>query len=145
MRQLFLFSALLALAAPVVAQVGGFQEVARLTAPDGAPNDAFGEAVAVSDDTVVVGSPWHDAAGSQAGAVYVFDRDLGGPNAWGLAEKLLPPQPGWFGHALALDGDTLAVGAPEAGSGVVFVYERGSNGFTLVAANAGEGWDELGW
>jgi hypothetical protein len=149
MRQVLLLSAL-AFATPAIAQVGGFQEVARLTAPDGAPDDLFGDAVAVSADTIAIGSPWHDAAGPNAGAVYVFERDLGGSGAWGLAEKLLSPwqdpEGDWFGQAVALDGDTLAVGAPWLDySGGVLVYERGPGGFGLVAVNHAELEEALGW
>jgi hypothetical protein len=150
MRQVLLLSAWLSLSGALVARQGGIQEMALLTAADGAPYDSFGDAVAVSADMVVIGSPGHDAAGSAAGAVYVFERDLGGPNAWGLAEKLLSPwqdpQGDRFGQALALDGDTLAVGAPylDDVDGGVFVYERGPAGFELAAVNVGALCQQLG-
>jgi trimeric autotransporter adhesin len=46
----------------------------RLTPPGDAAASAFGESVAVSGDTIVVGAPNDSEAGERAGAVYVFRR-----------------------------------------------------------------------
>ena len=45
----------------------------KLTASDAQFNDQFGQSVAVSGDTAVVGAFGEDAGGSDAGAAYVFD------------------------------------------------------------------------
>jgi hypothetical protein len=145
MRHAFSLVALEALAVPVEAG-GGIQEIVQLTAPDVVAGDSFGWAVAISGDTVAVGSPGHEPEG----AVYVFERDLGGPDAWGLAEKLLPPPPwtfgDWFGWAVALEDDTLAVGMPYYDlGGAVFVYERGPSGFALATTGLGGDQWALGW
>jgi len=48
---------------------------AKLTASDGQAQDFFGGSVAVSGDTVVAGSDWHDFTGqTDQGAAYVFVR-----------------------------------------------------------------------
>ncbi|WP_428264599.1 hypothetical protein [Haliangium sp.] len=97
-------------------------QVAKLTADDGAADDAFGQAVAAGAGLVVVGAPNH---GGQ-GAVYVFARQGG---AWGQVKKLtaLDGASGdRYGWSLAL-GAVLAVGAPYetqngSRSGAVYLY-----------------------
>jgi hypothetical protein len=52
--------------------------VAKLLASDGAVEDKFGNSVAVSGDTAVVGA-WGDKdLGDYSGSAYVFERDLSG-------------------------------------------------------------------
>jgi hypothetical protein len=101
----------------------------RVTAPDGSSGDQFGAAVAAGTDTLVVGAPGNGAAGSLAGAVYVFPRAGGG---WGPPQKLLAPDAlaaDGFGSSVAVAGDLLAAGAPFADAhrrnfGAVYVFER---------------------
>lgn len=51
---------------------GAWTEVKRLTAPDGAPNDRFGVALALSAERAVVGAPYHATGGlSTSGVAYV--------------------------------------------------------------------------
>ena len=47
---------------------------AKLAASGAAPNDQFGLSVSLSGDTALVGSHFHDGAGTDAGAAYVFVR-----------------------------------------------------------------------
>lgn len=87
-------------------------------------NDAFGCAVAVDVDTLAVGARanGYDASDANlvtgAGSVYVFTRSGG---SWTIEQKIsadlgTPPNDRVsldnFGWAVALSGDTLAVGAP---------------------------------
>lgn len=106
----------------------------RLEASDAAPNDAFGNAVAVRGDHVAVGAYGKDDG---AGAVYVFRRD---GDVWVEALTLTAPEPfdeHYFGQSVAMSGERLVVGAPgddEAGlgSGAVFVFGRDEAGWVLV-------------
>ncbi|MBK8988315.1 MAG: hypothetical protein IPM39_19980 [Chloroflexi bacterium] len=92
-------------------QGGQWRETAHLTASDGAANDNFGRAVAISGQTILVGASGHSAARWQAGAAYVFQFSNG---RWQQTAKLLPgsAQDIRFGWSVALDGDTAVVGAP---------------------------------
>jgi hypothetical protein len=64
----------------------------RITAPDADPGDELGYAQAsLSGDYLAVGAPHDDEAGSNAGAVYVFQRIS--MNMWGSVTKVLPPEP----------------------------------------------------
>jgi hypothetical protein len=120
-----------------------WEELKKLIAADAAALDWFGFAVAISGNTVVVGAPFDDDAGSASGAVYVFERDVGGSNAWGLVKKLTHSDAAAgddFGFAVAISGNTIVVGAPvdddvKSAPGAVYVFERDTGG--------SDGWGEL--
>jgi len=133
-------------------------QVAVLTASDGAAGDAFGAAVWAFHDRVVVGARWHDAAGSNSGAAYVFERNAGGADAWGQVAKLLPQDAAAgdsFGRSVSISGSRVAVGAPRqdalgGDSGALYVFERNVGGadawgqLAKVTASNGAAGDMLG-
>jgi predicted amidohydrolase len=106
----------------------------KLTASDASALDEFGWSVAVSGDTVVVGSPNDDHAGNDSGAAYVFVRS---GSIWHLQQKLLASNAAAndeFGLSVAVSGDTVVVGCPrsdesgalfDSGSADVFVRKEG--------------------
>jgi hypothetical protein len=103
----------------------------RLFTPDAVPNDCFGASVALRGDTLVVGAPKHNGRGKHIGAAYVFVRH---GRAFELEQKLEAPDavPGdLFGLAVAVDGETILVGAPSRGGqqGAVFVFTRHDGSF----------------
>lgn len=84
----------------------------KLVADSGAAYDSFGTAVAIFGDTILVGSPYDDNAGSDAGAVYVFRFD---GTSWSQQDKLVAPggAPGdVFGTSLAMHGALALAGSP---------------------------------
>jgi len=104
---------------------GSLQQSAKLTASDGSVNDLFGNSVAVSGDTVVVGAFLATYPGP--GAAYVFAKPAAG---WGgslTQSARLTASDGVtfdeFGWSVAVSGNTIAVGAP----------------FATVGANAAQG------
>lgn len=113
-------------------------EVQRL-APDSLEySDHFGYELAVSGDTLMVGSENYNGNG----AVYVFERGAGG--LWVETTMLLPDissENAFFGTALALDGDTALIGAANHTNGavpyagVVYEYRRDASGQ----------WNQVGW
>jgi len=115
---------------------GAWGQVAWLLPSDGAPDHDFGRSLAIDGERIVVGAPLHDGQGTDAGAVYVFERDLGGPNAWGEAQRLVSPTPhdlAYFGRSVALSPERIVVGAiydPSAAhwGGAVDVFERDAGG-----------------
>jgi len=137
---------------------GVWGQVAKLTASDGVATDQFGTAVAVDGDTIVVGTQVHDVgANSLQGAVYVYSRNQGGANNWGEVKKLLSSDGAAFarfGVAMAVDGDTLVVGAwgaGNAGQGAAYVFSRNQGGANnwgevkkLTASDGATG-DSFGW
>ena len=82
----------------------------RLTPPDGNFIDLFGLGLDIDNGVVAVGSPEHSEAIFRVGAVYLFDAQTGN-----LIDKINHPNPAAndnFGRSVALEGDTLVVGAP---------------------------------
>ncbi|MBO0858943.1 MAG: PxKF domain-containing protein [Chloracidobacterium sp.] len=98
----------------VFARSGGvWSQQQKLEASAPAVNDEFGASVAISDETVVVGSPLDDgAAGVDQGSAYVFARSGG---VWSQQQKLEASDASVideFGVSVAISGDTVVVGAP---------------------------------
>ncbi|HKC87766.1 MAG TPA: hypothetical protein VKG02_17405, partial [Blastocatellia bacterium] len=94
---------------------------AKLTAMDREEFGTFGFSVAIDGDTVVVGSPGNfDFEDFRLGAAYIFVRD---GTIWTRQQKLTArPREIFplFGFSVAIDGDTVVVGA----DGAAFVFER---------------------
>jgi uncharacterized repeat protein (TIGR01451 family) len=97
--------------------------------PTWSPDARFGRAVAIDGDTIVFGAPWEEHSGfTKAGAVYVYT--LAGAD-WLFQQRIIatdPDQYHEFGHAVAISGDTLVIGADrddalvdDAGAAYVFV------------------------
>jgi len=149
---------LLALVAGAQAQLGGVQ-ANYVKAPDTQAGDQHGRDVAVSDQYLVVGAPFEDSnalgvnasnanllndASLESGIAYVYRKVAQGTGfAWQYECALKPavshgPR-ACFGAAVAVSGQTIAVGAPAGGlgagfdSGAVFVYSRGANGWVEAA------------
>ena len=110
--------------------LGNWGEVRKLVASDAVVEDAFGYSVSISGDTLVVGAIGNDDAGNLSGSAYIFERDLGGSDNWGEAQKIIASDTAaddQFGRSLAMSGDTLIVGVhqnddvgQQSGSAYVF-------------------------
>jgi hypothetical protein len=104
-------------------------EEAKLVATDGAAGDEYGRAVAISGDTVIVGSFRDDDGGENAGSAYVFVRS---GTSWTQEAKLLASDRAAndrFGRAVAVRGDSAAIGAfldddVASASGSVYLFSR---------------------
>lgn len=101
-----------------------------ITASDPASGAWFGHAVAAEGDTLVIGAPY---ANSLQGVVYVYVKSNG---SWVPQQRIAPSGFGTAplaGVAVALSGDTLAVGVPKAflGKGAVSIYTRTGSTWTL--------------
>jgi hypothetical protein len=91
-----------------------WSEQAKLLASDGANADFLGRSVAISGDTVVAGANKSDSLSGETGAVYVFTRS---GTTWSEEARLVGsevPDGDFFGHHVALDGDTLVASGLEA-------------------------------
>ncbi|NOT02109.1 MAG: hypothetical protein HOP29_15965 [Phycisphaerales bacterium] len=114
---------------PTLAQCGESQ---RLTASATAADDHFGESVAVSGDTAVVGAWFDDHAGGESGSAYVYLRTAG---VWSEHQKLTAADAAandHFGYSVSVSADTIVVGAwhdddagDNSGSAYVFVKSGG--------------------
>ena len=102
---------------------------AHLKASNAGFSDDFGRSVSIAGDTLVVGAYHEDGGGAgvgadetdnsqpQAGAVYVFVRKAGVWSQQAYLKADTPHEFDEFGASVAIDGDSLVVGAPREGSG----------------------------
>ena len=104
-----------------------------LVSPTGSPDDRFGSAVATSGTRIVVGAEEATLAEIQPGSAYVYDLASITPTIPVLS--LTNPSPGHlehFGHALAIDGKRVIIGAPQditgaPSAGSAYVYDLASS------------------
>jgi len=94
---------------------------------------AFGSSVAIYGDTMAVGSPLRDTSASDAGRVYIYERNAGFGAPWGQVTEITGADTvagDHFGQSIAIDGDVMVVGAPDARSGgsnrtgAIYVFNR---------------------
>ena len=121
--------------ASVFARQGGKWSLQKtVTAKDGAAGDLFGYSVSLSADggTLAVGATGSDVDGNaDQGTASVFTRDGG----WALQQVLTSATAAAkanFGTSVSLsaDGNTLAVGGPNAGAGAANVFTRANGAWS---------------
>ncbi len=129
---------------------GGWMQQQKLTADDGAANDLFGWAVALSGDTTVVGA---FGGNMSRGAAYVFTRS---GTVWTPQQKLTANDGAAgdnFGFSVAISGDTVAVGAftddigANQDQGSVYAFTRSGTAWMQqqkFTANDGTAGDRFG-
>lgn len=139
----------------VAAEAATGRTIRRIGGPsglagDGEALDRFGYSVALAGNVAAVGAYLDDVGGFEdQGSVYVFSRDGSG---WRLVEKLVADDGApedLFGGAIAIDGDSLLVGAPlariegDAQRGAAYVFARTPSGWEqrskLIASDGASG------
>ncbi|MCW1883826.1 Ig-like domain-containing protein [Luteolibacter flavescens] len=119
-------------------------QVAKLnpSAVNASGGDAFGSAVAIQGDTILVGAPNANLPGAtRSGRVFVFKRGAT-PGAWTGSQTLvaadnrgtlLVNDGEFYGSAIAIDGNTVVIGAhganfggstPQWNFGAAYIYTR---------------------
>ena len=133
-------------------------QVAKLTASDGALSDELGRSVSVHGDTIVVGAHRDDDDGSGSGSAYVFVKpSTGWVTATETAKLTASDGAGSdeFGLSVSVHGDTIVVGAHAddddgGNSGSAYVFVKPSTGWVTatetakLTASDGAGSDEFG-
>lgn len=112
----------------------------ELTTVDGAMNDEFGDSVALSGGTAVVGAPEHQVGSNiQQGQVYVFLKPAGAWATATAANTLLTASDGaardQFGYSVATTGSTILIGAithsvNSVQTGAAYVFTKPNTGWT---------------
>jgi hypothetical protein len=99
--------------------------VKKLVNPGLGQYDFFGVSTAIRGDNIVVGASYAETDSYpvqyNAGVAYVFSRDVGGSEAWGIFGGLHASDAqsnDTFGSALSIDGDSIVVAAPGEDGGV---------------------------
>ncbi len=143
-------SAVVSGAAYVFVRSGGvWSQQAYIKASNTGVGDSFGDSVAVSGDTVVVGAPLEassatgvngnqaDNSANNSGAAYVFVRDAGG--VWSQEAYLKASNTGSgdeFGYSVAVSGDTVVVGARNEDSSATGVDGNGADNSAILSGAA---------
>ncbi len=65
---------------------GQWSQTQKLVAPDGKADDRFARGVALNKDTALISAMHHDSAGNNAGALYMFKKQLG---QWRYTSKIV--------------------------------------------------------
>ncbi len=140
-------------------------QVKKIVPSDRQEKDYFGQAVSIRGSYTVIGAPGQDynttggAYLSDAGAVYVFQQNSGGPENWGQVSKIIASdraEDDEFGSSVSVYNNYLLAGAPynatdESGgntinrSGAAYMFYKDHGGLNtwkelnkLVAGNRGE-------
>ncbi|NOT01132.1 MAG: hypothetical protein HOP29_10940 [Phycisphaerales bacterium] len=118
---------------------------AKFVASDSGPGDLFGNWVSLDGDSMIVGAPLDNDAGTDSGSAYVFVRSGG---VWTQEAKITANDAAandQFGYRVAISGDTVLVGAVQDGdagmnSGSAYVFVRADGSWTqqqkLTASDA---------
>lgn len=107
----------------VLEQSGTWVKQAYLKASNSEANDQFGYSVAISDNLIVIGSPFEDSNSvlidngqnnndaANAGAAYVFNRIGSSWSQQAYLKAANAEDNDQFGHSVGIDGSTVIVGA----------------------------------
>ncbi|MCB0433663.1 MAG: T9SS type A sorting domain-containing protein [Mangrovimonas sp.] len=106
-----------------------WDELFKAVADDGVSNDVFGYSIALDGDTAVIGAYGDDDDGDFSGSAYVFVHNGG---TWIQQQKLTASDGAAdyaFGYSVAIDGDTVIIGASGAdvngvSSGSAYIFVR---------------------
>lgn len=119
---------------------GIWNQVAKLVADDGAANNYFGQAAAISGGNIVVGAYGASVNGhALQGAAYVYT-NVGG--TWTFVKKLVADDAvggEFFGRSVAMSGNRALVGAPYASvdgtvaRGAVYMFDGSTSDWTQTA------------
>ncbi len=105
-------------------------------------------AVALDDGVLVVGSRLESSPRGGTGIAVVYEWD---GSAFAEVQTLWADdgaEGDWFGRAVAIDGERIAVGAPDHGAGAAYVYASDGASWQLeekLTAPIGEAGDWFGW
>ncbi len=119
---------------------GNVQSDDSFMASDAADHEYFGWAIALEGNTAVIGAEGEYASDDNGEeSVYVFERPAGGWHGQYTETARLTASDGHiyddFGRSIGLSGDTIVVGAPEAGDsiitkeGAVYIFEKPAGGW----------------
>lgn len=130
------------------AAAGGLDLLTKLE-PESSVPSGFGWSVLLHEDMLLAGTPWRHLDSEESGSVVVY-REVGA--AWEI-DQIIDPTDGTpgdqFGKCLAVDGEYLIVGAPNAlnedgeRTGAVYIYHHGNSRWKemakIIAPDAVEG------
>jgi hypothetical protein len=121
-------------------------QIAKITASDGAASDFFGYSVSVGSGRIVVGAYLDDDDGLDSGSAYIFDLD-------GNQLTKITASDGatndYFGQSVAVGSGRIVVGSyfdddDGSGSGSAYIFDLDGNQLTKITASDGASGDFFG-
>jgi len=127
---------------------GTWKQIKKICAPVRGHTYRFGESVAIQGDYAIVGAMYTQTDALEtnpvynAGAAYIFKKDQGGLNNWGLVKKITAgsrSSDDLFGASVGISGDYAVVGAlfdgddaneqnPMTQTGSVYIFKKDAGG-----------------
>jgi hypothetical protein len=127
---------------------GTWEQVQKLTPPDGTAYAAFGSALALDDTTMLVGANYQAVNGINSGAVYVFTQSDG---VWTETQELGPSDGqglGFFGISVAISDGGALIGARQSNAiGKAYLFTSAAGVWTQdqeLSASDGVAGNEFG-
>jgi cyclophilin family peptidyl-prolyl cis-trans isomerase len=139
---------------------GNWTQQAKLTDYEGLAEDWFGQSVSISGDCAIVGAWLYDVSATNDGAAFIFYRNEGGTNNWGLQAGLSPSDAAvnnWFGYSVSINGEYAVIGAfgdnpkgdyPPDSTGSAYIYKHNGTSWVQqekLTASDGAKSDKFGW
>jgi hypothetical protein len=138
---------------------GTWFQAQKLTSPDPAANDVFGNSVAADGSFAIIGANGDDQAGNDAGAAYIFEFSSG---IWTFRQKLptaatIVAAGDGFGWSVDIHGTRAIVGAPyhdtgaaDADTGGYCIFQRTGSNWSVAACqiqstDTTTGGEQAGW
>ena len=127
--------------APNEVDPNNWDQVAKLTASDGADSDEFGYSVSIGGDYALVGAPLDDDNGLGSGSAYIFKRE---GTSWTQQAKLVASDGAsedYFGISVSISGDYAIVGASyDDYNGSAYIFRReGTSWYEQMKLTASDG------
>ncbi len=111
---------------------GLWGEVTKLVPNDPLKNKHFGNSVSIYENNILVGAYGNDNTMVYPGSAYLFSKDAGGSDNWGLLKKIIDPDSkdyDRFGYSAKIYKDYLLIGATKkdfnAGSALIYMKNSG--------------------
>ncbi len=107
----------------------------EIDSPDGLTHDFFGYSIDFNGTHLVIGAPFNDGAGSNAGAAYVYEYD---GSTFNFVKKITASTGAAgdeFGRTVGIDDTTIVVGSPlddalATNAGAAYVYHLDNNNWS---------------
>jgi antitoxin component YwqK of YwqJK toxin-antitoxin module len=108
--------------------------IIQIKASDPGASDRFGSSVAVSSNTIVVGSPFDDDAGANSGSAYIYN------TSGNLISKITASDGAAgdvYGSSLSIGSGRLIIGAPgdDSNKGSAYIYTISGNLISKITAS----------
>jgi hypothetical protein len=101
-----------------------------LTLGDYTVDDNFGSAIKINENFCAIGASGSHIRGvptkSAQGHVFIYEKDKGGIDNWGLINIFEGEPDSEFGYSISIYEDYMAIGSPNhsSGKGVVYIYKK---------------------